>query len=223
MNSILSDTMPSGKTPSFPARDVEDVEPMASRSAGTPVAAKAAKAPRAPYTLMDGIKMVTGVISVVRAVTPFVKMLRFAAAPSSALAVFGLARRRGPLAKLAIFGVGLAVGVGAGLVLTPATGFDLRRMLVVGTKKKNKNKVKDRTTSPERKVASWVSESTTSIQDAASSKVDPMADTLRDTVKITARVGAPPPDHEHAAVGGTEVATPTRTQGAGVGGGYRFG
>jgi hypothetical protein len=220
MDSTLSDTMPSGKTPSFPARDVEDVEPIASRNAGSSVTAKAARAPRAPYTLMDGIKMVGGVITVVRTVAPFVKMLRFAA-PSSALAVFGLSRRRGPLAKLAIFGVGLAFGVGAGLVLTPATGFDLRRMLVVGTKKKGK--ARDRASSPERKVASWVSESTTSIQDAASSKVDPLAETLRDTVKTTARVGAPPPDHEHAAVAGTEVATPTRTQDASVSRGYRVG
>jgi gas vesicle protein len=201
-------------------RDVEDVEPIPATSARPSVTAKAARAPRAPYTLLDGIKVVTGVISVVRTVAPFARMLRFSA-PRSALALFGLSRRRGPLAKLAIFGVGLAVGIGAGLVLTPATGFDLRRMLVVGTKKKNKAKTSAPT--PERKVASWVSERTVAIQDATDSKVDPLAETLRDTVKTAAKVGAPPPDHEHAAVAGTEVATPTRTPGAGVGGGYRFG
>jgi hypothetical protein len=93
--------------------------------------------------------------------------------------------------------------------------------LVVGTKKKNKSK--GNAASPERKVASWVSERTVAIQDATDSKVDPLDEALRDTVKTTARAGAPPPDHEHAAVAGTEVATPTRTPGAGVGGGYRFG
>ncbi|MFS8067104.1 MAG: hypothetical protein ACMG6S_12095, partial [Byssovorax sp.] len=76
MNSMLSDTMPSGKTPSFPARDVEDVEPIASSGARSSVTAKAVKAPRAPYTLMDGIKTAATVISVVRTVAPFVKMLR---------------------------------------------------------------------------------------------------------------------------------------------------
>lgn len=220
MDSNLNDTMPSGRTPPLPARDVEDVEPVASASPRPPVTAKAARAPRAPYTLMDGIKMVTGVVSVVRAVAPFVKMIRVVT-PPSALAVFGLSRRRGPLAKLAIFGVGVAVGVGAGLVLAPTTGFNFRRMLVVGTKKKNK--AKGNAPRPERKVASWVSDRTIAIQDASGSKVDPLAETLRDTVKTTAQVGAPPPDHEHAAVAGTEVATPTRTPGTGVGGGYRFG
>lgn len=225
MDNKLNDTMPSGRGPSFPARDVEDVEPVAPTSASPTVtvkvlnAPKAYKAPWASYTLMDGIKMVTGVISVVKTVTPFVKMLSFSA-PRSALAVFGLSRRRGPLAKLAIFGLGLAVGVGAGLVLAPSTGFDLRRRLVVGTKKKNKAKL---AASPERKVASWVSERTVAIQDATDSRVDPLAETLRDTVQATAQVGAPPPDREHGAVGGTEAAAPTRTPGTGVGGGYRFG
>ncbi len=217
MDTTLSDTMPSGRAPVFPGRVVEEGIPSVQSQVRPAVTVEPpAPAPKARYGLMDGIKMVTGIISVIKAVTPVVKMLRVAT-PPSVLSVFGLSRRRSKLASLAIFGVGLAVGIGAGLVLTPAKGFDLRRRLVVGTKKKNKSK------DPERKMASWISERTASIQDAVDTRVDPLADTLRDANKATARAGTPPPDREHAAVAGTEAAAPTRTPGAGVGGGYRFG
>jgi len=223
MDTTLSDTMPSGRAPVFPERDVEVEEEapgVQSRVRPTVTVEPPKAAPKARYSLMDGIKMVTGVITVVKAVAPVVKVLRILA-PPSVLSVFGLSRRRGKLAKLAIFGAGLAFGVGLGLVLTPAKGFDMRRRLVVGTKKKNKAKAEAQ--SPERKVASWISERTASIQDATDTRVDPLAETLRDTNKTTARAGTPPPDREHAAVAGTEAAAPTRTPGAGVGGGYRFG
>jgi hypothetical protein len=223
MDTTLSDTMPSGRAPAFAGQDIESEEEapgVQSRVRPTVTVEPPKAAPKARYSLMDGIKMVTGIISVVKAVTPVVKMLRVVT-PPSVLSVFGLSRRRGKLATLAIFGVGLAFGVGLGLVLTPAKGFDMRRRLVVGTKKKNKAKADAR--GPEQKVASWISERTASIQDADDSRVDPLAETLRDANKATARAGTPPPDREHAAVAGTEAAAPTRTPGAGVGGGYRFG
>ena len=221
MDTTLSDTMPSGRAPGFSGRVIEEGTPSVQSQVRPAVTVEPpGPAPKARFSLMDGIKMVTGIITVIKAVTPVVKLLRVAT-PPSVLSVFGLSRRRGKLASLAIFGVGLAVGIGAGLVLTPAKGFDLRRRLVVGTKKKNKTK--GNAQDPERKMASWISERTASIQDAAGARVDPLADTLRDANNATARAGTPPPDREHAAVAGTEAAAPTRTQGAGVGGGYRFG
>lgn len=220
MDTTLSDTMPSGRAPGFPGVVLEDEDeaPSAQSQVRPRVTVEPAQpAPKPRYTLMDGIKMVTGIISVVKAVAPVMKVMRVVT-PPSVLSVFGLSRRRSKLASLAIFGVGVAFGVGLGLVVTPAKGFDLRRRLVVGTKKKNKANAP----APERKMASWISERTASIQDAVDTKVDPLAETLRDTNKTTARAGTPPPDREHGAVAGTEAAAPTRTPGAGVGGGYRF-
>jgi hypothetical protein len=226
----LNDTMPSVKAPGFPRHDGDLGASAAPSTAGQPPGAAAAPtALKKSYTLMDGVKLVSGIITVARALGPVARMLR-SSAPPSALAIFGLARRRSPLAKLAIFGLGLAVGIGAGLILTPATGFDLRRKLVIGTKKKGRrNRGKD----AEGRMASWVSERTASIQDARpapaptptpapTTRVDPLAETLRDVSRTAARVGAVPPDHEHAAVAGTEAAVPPRGQTIGTPG-YRFG
>lgn len=111
------------------------------------------------FSLMDGVKLVAGLVSVVKLSAPVMRFVRVSS--PSALALLGIHRRRGPLAKLAIFGLGIAAGIGAGLLLTPANGYDLRRKLVVGTKKKNR-KNRD----PEYKMARWISERTASIHDA---------------------------------------------------------
>jgi hypothetical protein len=50
------------------------------------------------------------------------------------LAWFGLARRRSPLATVAIFGAGAAVGVGIALLVAPVSGANLRAMLLGGVK-----------------------------------------------------------------------------------------
>lgn len=46
------------------------------------------------------------------------------------LAWLGLSRRRSPLVSVALFGSGLAVGAGIGLLLAPMTGADLRQAIL---------------------------------------------------------------------------------------------
>ena len=50
------------------------------------------------------------------------------------LAWLGLARRRSPLASVALFGSGVAVGAGLALLLAPMTGADLRAAIVGRTR-----------------------------------------------------------------------------------------
>lgn len=70
-------------------------------------------------TWWDGVKAVTGLVSMVASFKP-----------QDALGWVGLARRRSPLLALGIFGAGLAVGVGAGMLLAPRSGARSRRMLM---------------------------------------------------------------------------------------------
>lgn len=69
-------------------------------------------------TFLDGLNAVTG----------FVTMLR-GLEVDDALGWIGLARRRSPLATIAMFGAGVVVGAGIGMVLAPRSGADVRRMI----------------------------------------------------------------------------------------------
>ncbi len=211
MYSTMSDALPSALSPDGP---------ITARSARARGAAEAAKGPpRAPYTLLDGLKLVSIGISVARTLAPVVKTLAPIAGVMrlvgfGPLAWLGLSRRRGPFATLALFGVGIAAGAGAGLLLAPTSGAALRRSLLGGKKQE---------ASPERagppnevaaeRIAPWVSASTVSIKDAPGAEIDVDAVTAKATLPA-------PPDHEHAAMVDSETAKPTRVNGAA---GYRFG
>lgn len=72
-------------------------------------------------SVLDGVHVVTGVASMLSKLTA-----------NDALGWVGLARRRSPLLSFAIFGAGLAVGVGAGFLLAPTSGAKLRSSLFKG-------------------------------------------------------------------------------------------
>jgi hypothetical protein len=196
MDTTLSDTMPSAKAPNGPTADRTEHAPRTTRSARGSAASEAAKAPsRAPYTLVDGIKLASGILSVARALGPAVSMLRVVGLMSP-LAWVGLARRRGSLATLALFGAGLTVGAGTAILLAPSSGVDLRRTLLKGWKEDIKPTV-----------------------ESVESKVDVTAATARDPLAAAKATTPAPPDHEQAAVPDSEAGEPTRAYGVG----YRFG
>lgn len=69
-------------------------------------------------TLLDGIHAVSGVVSILRGLQV-----------SDALGWIGLSRRRGPFETIALFGAGVAVGTGIGMLFAPSSGADLRRSI----------------------------------------------------------------------------------------------
>jgi hypothetical protein len=221
MNPSLSDTLPSAKfqEPS----GVDSASPGTVRSARGGAAESSPAAPRrAPYTLIDGLNLLSGAIKVARTIGPVVTLARLAGLRNP-LAWVGLTRRRGPLATLSLFGAGLAAGAGAGLLLAPRSGSELRRALVDGwsTGDAPPQTASDTTAARGRRVAPWVSASTVSIEDAPRHvhAVDVDAATARDVSAPHAQPAVSPPDHEHAVVDG-EAGKPARASGAA---GYRFG
>lgn len=72
-------------------------------------------------SLMDGVHAVTGIASILRNLHA-----------DDALGWIGLARRRSPLVSFAAFTVGFAAGAGAGLLLAPTSGAELRKNLFKG-------------------------------------------------------------------------------------------
>jgi gas vesicle protein len=73
----------------------------------------------AQSTVMDGVHVVTGIASMLARLTA-----------NDALGWIGLSRRRSPFVSLAAFSVGVAAGVGAGLLFAPTSGADLRSALL---------------------------------------------------------------------------------------------
>ncbi len=69
----------------------------------------------AQSTMMDGVHVVTGIASMLARLTA-----------NDALGWVGLSRRRSPFVSLAAFSAGIVAGVGAGLLLAPTSGADLR-------------------------------------------------------------------------------------------------
>jgi gas vesicle protein len=70
---------------------------------------------------MDGVHAVTGIASMLRSLQP-----------DDALGWVGLARRRSPLLSFAVFTAGFAAGAGAGLLLAPTSGAELRKNIFKG-------------------------------------------------------------------------------------------
>jgi hypothetical protein len=207
MYSTLNDTLPSASSPG---------EPITARSVRGVAAAAAKASSAAPYTWMDGLKLLSTGITVARTLGPVIKnvapivgLMRLGF--GGPLAWLGLSRRRGPLATLSLFGAGVAVGAGAGLLFAPSSGEKLRRALIDGVNRDAEPKrASDGADERGTRIAPWISPSTASIQDSPQAKVDVNA----------ATTPAGPPDHEHAAMVDSEVAKPTRAAGAA---GYRFG
>ncbi|MEP7122636.1 MAG: YtxH domain-containing protein [Byssovorax sp.] len=102
MATMLGDTMATAKNLLGTAKE------------GTEHAAGAARS-----TVMDGVHAITNVAAMLRSL-----------GADDALGWVGLSRRRSPLVSMAIFGAGFAAGAGAGLLLAPASGADLRRNLM---------------------------------------------------------------------------------------------
>lgn len=72
-------------------------------------------------TVLDSVQAVTSLAALMRGVSA-----------NDALGWVGLSRRRSSLASMAIFGAGFVAGAGAGLLLAPTSGADLRRNLQKG-------------------------------------------------------------------------------------------
>ncbi len=104
MATMLDDTMATAKNL------------MGSAKEGTEQAASSVRS-----SVMDGVHAVTSVAAMLRSLDS-----------NDALGWVGLSRRRSPLVSMAIFGAGFAAGAGAGMLLAPTSGADLRRNLMKG-------------------------------------------------------------------------------------------
>ncbi len=102
MATMLDDTMATAKNL------------MGSAKEGTEHAASSVRS-----TVLDGVHTVTSIAAMLRSL-----------GADDALGWVGLSRRRSPLASMAIFGAGFAAGAGAGLLLAPTSGADLRKNLM---------------------------------------------------------------------------------------------
>jgi len=74
---------------------------------------------RARTTLWDRVKTVTEVVTLLRGFQT-----------ADALGWFGLARRRSPFLSFGIFGAGVALGAGAGVLFAPMSGAETRRLIL---------------------------------------------------------------------------------------------
>jgi gas vesicle protein len=132
MARILNDTMNAAKSMMDSARE----------NAGHAVEGAEHAAASTRSAVLDGVRTVTGLIAVLRRLDG-----------DDALGWIGLARRRGPLHTVAVFGAGMAVGAGVAMMLAPMSGRELRGMVLDqlrGAKAKTSEPTADvATTAPE--------------------------------------------------------------------------
>jgi hypothetical protein len=113
MASILDDTMNVAKNAMDAAREnAGHAMGTAKEGAGHAVASTRS-------AFLDAIHAVTGLVAMLRSLDG-----------DDALGWIGLARRRGPLSTFAVFGAGMAVGTGVGMMLAPMSGKQLRGMIL---------------------------------------------------------------------------------------------
>jgi len=180
MSTTLNDTMDTAKSVLDSARESTEhavgtaKHAMGSARDGTEHAVSSARS-----TLLDGVKTVTGIVSMLRDL-----------GVSDALGWVGLARRRSPLVSVAMFGAGVAVGAGIGVMLAPTSGADLRRA-ILGRLMGPMNAVKDTVT----KDAHEVSEGAKAVKEAVKSQVEGAAHAVKDAA---AAHGIPPNGHRTA-------------------------
>lgn len=113
MANILDDTMSAAKTAMDAARENAGHAMGAAREgAGHAVASTRS-------TLLDTLRVVTGLVATLRSLDG-----------DDALGWIGLARRRSPIYTFAVFGAGMAVGTGVGMMMAPMSGKQLRGMIL---------------------------------------------------------------------------------------------
>ena len=124
-------------------------------------------------TLLDGVKTMTGIVAMLRDL-----------GVSDALGWVGLSRRRSPLLSVAMFGAGVAVGAGAGLMFAPTSGADLRRA-ILGRLMGPMDAVKDTV----RKDAHEVSEGAKAVKEAVTNHVEEAVHAVKDAATAHATPG----------------------------------
>lgn len=155
---------------------------MASDNGGTRRAASSARS-----SLMTGIDAINGVVSILRGVNVV-----------NALGLIKLARRRGPLGSLALFGAGIAVGRAVGMLFAPRSGAETRRFLFGGLEQGAKEieekaenlagKAKDTVVKAEHKVedlAGKAKDTLVSAERKVENKVGERVEMAKDAVKDT--------------------------------------
>lgn len=201
MATMLDDTMATAKNL------------MGSAKEGTEQAASSVRS-----TVMDGVHAVTSVAAMLRSLDS-----------NDALCWVGLARRRSPFVSMAIFGAGFAAGAGAGMLLAPTSGADLRRNLMKGLmglwgdvaekaetqvekiEDKTENlagKAKDAAKKVETKVADGVKTVEDGVKTKAAAAVSTVKDAAHDAKSMMS--AATDPAHDSA-----EISKPVRGVGAG--------
>jgi gas vesicle protein len=120
MSSTLNDTIKAAKSVLAAANEeAGHAVGTAKHAFGTAKVGAEHAASSVQETWLDGVKAVTGLVSVLR---------HFQA--EDALGWVGLTRRRSPIAALGIFGAGALVGAGMAMLFAPLSGAETRRRLL---------------------------------------------------------------------------------------------
>lgn len=157
MSNTLNNTMDA-------AKDLMD-----SAKSGTQHAASSARS-----TLFDGIHALSSIVSMVRDLQV-----------SDALGWVGLQRRRSGLLPFALFGAGIVVGAGVGMLIAPRSGAKTRRAIfdaLKGVEEKAEAEAKDLEQKAEKlvgKVENKVMEKAGDAKDALKSKADDAKDAIK--------------------------------------------
>ena len=109
MSSMLNDTMNTAKSALSSAKEGLETAKVTTEHAATTTRS----------VLLEGFKAVSGVVTMLRHLDG-----------DDALGWVGLARKSSPLRSLGVFGAGVAVGAGLGMVFAPMSGAKLRRTLL---------------------------------------------------------------------------------------------
>jgi gas vesicle protein len=113
MASILNDTMNAARFTMGTARENAGITMGLAKEGAEHAVASTRSA------VLDGLRTVTGFIAMLRKIDG-----------DDALGWIGLARRRSPLYSVAVFGAGMAVGAGVGMMLAPMSGQELRARIL---------------------------------------------------------------------------------------------
>ena len=141
-------------------------------------------------SLVDGIHALSSVVTMMRALQM-----------DDALGWVGLARRRGPVFPLALFGAGMIVGTGVGMLVAPASGVRTRRALFSAFKgfeqkaeaeaKQIEQKAEVLVDKVETKVAQNAGAAKQAIKTKAEEAAFAVKDTWKDTKSAIASMDAP--------------------------------
>ena len=133
-------------------------------------------------TLKEGVAVAAGAIAVIRSLQL-----------SDALGWIGLARRRGPFESMALFGSGVLVGAGLGVMFAPMSGAELRGTLMTrlkGAEKKVEEKAEAIGHQAEdlaNKAKSTVVNAAKDVAEDASSQAGELANKAKDAVDAAER------------------------------------